>query len=541
MRAAFAAFRARWPWVTAFGTWNEGNHASQPSADDPAGTARLYETLAAACPDCPILAVELLDSPNMLSWLRRFRAGLSSEPRLWGLHNYSDVTRGSTAMTEALLAAGRRRGLDHGDGGLVRQLGRWPYDEERARASIARASQLAEAHADRIERMFIYQWQAAAHEPWDSGLMPPGLLAAPELHRARRVAAPAGPPPLSVLPPTAHAGTCADHAPARAPPVVRRAGIVRARVYARRPRRGPCVVPARAIRGRGADTARVRPGAHATLAVRLPARTRRAIRLRRTTRVTAEIRSLRARFVVRCRPVRRAAVAIVATAVAARLVYGRGTLGYDAAWALVWGNELFDGPALDAPGAPTPHPLAILVSAVIAPLGEAGHRSGARALLARVRRRRLVRLPARRRALLAVGRRPVRGAAADAPATGPRGRPGGDRHPVPGTRARGDDRRGAEPPRPGMRSRCSSASPGCCGPRRGCSPLRGPPGRANPRPRSRSPRRCCGSRSTSPRPAIRCTPCTARRRSPPSSSARANSRRRCERRRATCAPRSPSR
>ncbi len=69
---------------------------------------------------------------------------------------------------------------------------------------------------------------------------------------------------------------------------------------------------------------------------------------------------------------RRAAVAIVATAVAARLVYGRGTLGYDAAWALVWGNELFDGPALDAPGAPTPHPLAILVSAVIAPLGEAG-------------------------------------------------------------------------------------------------------------------------------------------------------------------------
>jgi hypothetical protein len=70
--------------------------------------------------------------------------------------------------------------------------------------------------------------------------------------------------------------------------------------------------------------------------------------------------------------VRRAAVAIVATAIAARLVYGRGTLGYDAAWALVWGNELFDGPVLDAPGAPTPHPLAILVSAVIAPLGEAG-------------------------------------------------------------------------------------------------------------------------------------------------------------------------
>src|SRR5262245_26211202 len=38
MRAAFIAFRARWPWVTAFGTWNEGNHAGQPTADRPAAT-----------------------------------------------------------------------------------------------------------------------------------------------------------------------------------------------------------------------------------------------------------------------------------------------------------------------------------------------------------------------------------------------------------------------------------------------------------------------------------------------------------------------
>ena len=30
-------FAARWPWVTAFGTWNESNHPSQPTADDPAG------------------------------------------------------------------------------------------------------------------------------------------------------------------------------------------------------------------------------------------------------------------------------------------------------------------------------------------------------------------------------------------------------------------------------------------------------------------------------------------------------------------------
>lgn len=237
----------------------------------------------------------------MLSWLRRFRAGLSSEPRLWGLHNYSDVTRGSTAMTEALLAAVGGAVWITETGGLVRQLGRWPYDEERARASIARALQLAEAHADRIERMFIYQWQAAAHEPWDSGLIRPDFSPRPSFTELAAWLRPPDPPPLSVLPP--------PPTPARVPttlqlvrrPWFARPGIVRARVYcpAAAPRR--CVVRLR-IRGRGADTARVRPGAHATLAVRLPARTRRAIRLRRTTRVTAEIRSLRARFVVRCRP-----------------------------------------------------------------------------------------------------------------------------------------------------------------------------------------------------------------------------------------------
>ena len=63
--------------------------------------------------------------------------------------------------------------------------------------------------------------------------------------------------------------------------------------------------------------------------------------------------------------------ALVALAVTARLVYGRGTLGYDAAWALLWGNQLASGrlPDLDAAGAPTPHPLAIVVGAAIAHVG----------------------------------------------------------------------------------------------------------------------------------------------------------------------------
>src|SRR3954471_16857805 len=49
---------------------------------------------------------------------------------------------------------------------------------------------------------------------------------------------------------------------------------------------------------------------------------------------------------------------------------------YDSAYSLLWGRELLDGtlPSLDAYGAPTQHPLAIVVGAVLSPLGDAAPR-----------------------------------------------------------------------------------------------------------------------------------------------------------------------
>ncbi|MGZ8633737.1 MAG: hypothetical protein ACXWZZ_07760 [Solirubrobacteraceae bacterium] len=64
---------------------------------------------------------------------------------------------------------------------------------------------------------------------------------------------------------------------------------------------------------------------------------------------------------------------IALLAVALRLVYGPGHVGYDAVWALEWGREAAGGalPGFEAAGAPTPHPLANAVSLVLAPLGGA--------------------------------------------------------------------------------------------------------------------------------------------------------------------------
>ncbi|HEX8206274.1 MAG TPA: hypothetical protein VF587_09470, partial [Solirubrobacteraceae bacterium] len=99
------AFVARFPQVRTFTTWNEANHRTQPVARRPGVVAGYYEELRAACPGCTIVAADVLDSGAYVDWLRRFRAATSLKPRLWGLHNYADVTYGRTSGTDRVLAA----------------------------------------------------------------------------------------------------------------------------------------------------------------------------------------------------------------------------------------------------------------------------------------------------------------------------------------------------------------------------------------------------------------------------------------------------
>ena len=56
------------------------------------------------------------------------------------------------------------------------------------------------------------------------------------------------------------------------------------------------------------------------------------------------------------------------------LVLGRGYLGYDTEWALIWGGEIAGGEVPDyaaVPTAPTPHPLTNAFGALLSPLGDA--------------------------------------------------------------------------------------------------------------------------------------------------------------------------
>ncbi len=175
--AAVRAFHARFPSVTTFTTWNEANHETQPTASRPETVAGYYDALRSACASCTVVAGDVIDSGSYTQWLRRLAAASSTSPSLWGLHNYTDVTYGTTSGTDgALDAVGGTFWIEETGGIVVRRdsAGReiLRSDESRAAAAISQAFTIA-ASRPRIARMYIYQWQARTRDTFDAGLVRP--------------------------------------------------------------------------------------------------------------------------------------------------------------------------------------------------------------------------------------------------------------------------------------------------------------------------------------------------------------------------------
>jgi polysaccharide biosynthesis protein PslG len=84
----FRRFRARYPWVTDYVTWNEANHCSQPTCRRPDRVAEYYVALKRACLSCRIVAADLLDDSRIGSWATAFLDVAGRDRKLiWGLHN----------------------------------------------------------------------------------------------------------------------------------------------------------------------------------------------------------------------------------------------------------------------------------------------------------------------------------------------------------------------------------------------------------------------------------------------------------------------
>jgi hypothetical protein len=175
-RKSFALFRTRYPQVHDFSAWNEANHTAQPTANKPKAAARFYLAMRKACPTCQVIAADVLDSPDSLAWVKRFKR-YAPNARLWGLHNYKDAND-RTNTTRKFVKAVRGKIWLTETGGILRLKphpgshgnGRTETKAHQAGA-VSRVFQLARAHRGRIARIYFYEWRHETKNRWDSAFL----------------------------------------------------------------------------------------------------------------------------------------------------------------------------------------------------------------------------------------------------------------------------------------------------------------------------------------------------------------------------------
>jgi hypothetical protein len=172
-------FRERYPWVRDYATWNEANHKKiQPTGSYPGHTARLYRELRRQCVEagCTPVAVDLLltRSRRTWRWIRSFRRGAGPGAHIWGVHNYPDANRQSSAQTRRFLRTIAGEVWFTETGGIVRFGNRWRLDERRAARALRHAFRLASI-SPLVTRIYVYNWRAVhSNRRWDSGLISAG-------------------------------------------------------------------------------------------------------------------------------------------------------------------------------------------------------------------------------------------------------------------------------------------------------------------------------------------------------------------------------
>jgi hypothetical protein len=175
-RHEFLAFRARYPWVKDYLTWNEANHCSQPTCNRPERAAQFYLVIRQHCQGCRIVAADVLDGSKLVPWVKRFQAAIGNRRVIWGLHNYIDANRFRMTGTKALLKAVKGDVWFTETGGLVvRRNGStiaFPGSTRHAADATRWVFKLSEL-SPRVKRVYFYHWSPAtmANATWDSALV----------------------------------------------------------------------------------------------------------------------------------------------------------------------------------------------------------------------------------------------------------------------------------------------------------------------------------------------------------------------------------
>jgi hypothetical protein len=181
-RSSFAAFDNQFPWVKTYSAWNEVNHASQPTYKKPGLAVRYYDVLRkqARKRKFKVMAADLLDTSNMGRYVRSFLRKAKGNPRLWGLHNYQDVNRRTSADTRLMLSMVPGQVWLTETGGIVK-FQKFRYSPKRAAARTKWMLKLANRYDSRqrglrskVTQLLVYRWFGEPRGArFDAGLVGP--------------------------------------------------------------------------------------------------------------------------------------------------------------------------------------------------------------------------------------------------------------------------------------------------------------------------------------------------------------------------------
>jgi len=172
--ALIRRLRARYPQARTFSPWNEANHSSQPTARRPDLAARYWRLMRAACPGCTVTSPVYLDLATKSSarWLAAFKKATGGRVRLWAIHGYGDLNRGTDRHLAALLKQLPGTVWVTEAAGWVAFGSGWSYDEARAARSIGYTFKLVQKYRAKITRWYFYQWRGGPKGThWDSGVL----------------------------------------------------------------------------------------------------------------------------------------------------------------------------------------------------------------------------------------------------------------------------------------------------------------------------------------------------------------------------------
>jgi hypothetical protein len=177
-------FVALFPHVRQYESWDEANrgnvaHAfSSPSA---VSAARYYQALLRVCRGCTVIGLDVLDEQEIvktLHYISEFKREVSRletvVPKIWGLHNYSDVNRLEGWRTRDIVKAFGGQVWLTETGGLVKFEPSFP---NRHGAGLTRAAKVLKfmfalaGSLPQIKRLYVYDWSGGTTSTrFDAGL-----------------------------------------------------------------------------------------------------------------------------------------------------------------------------------------------------------------------------------------------------------------------------------------------------------------------------------------------------------------------------------